>query len=160
MGPHKQYNLPSRKEQNSNQGNRIGQDFVSAPNVTRTDKDLVVKDYYIFNNIESALLKGQRFGRIPINPMVSGAVYSVTTTDFLVGITNLVLAPTIGLPKPSLAGVGKTYTIKDEAGGAASTTITVVSAGEETIDGASSSTITANFGSKKYYTDGANWFTH
>ena len=57
-------------------------------------------------------------------------------------------------------GNGKTYIIKDEIGGAATTTITVRSAGEENIDGASSATLTTNYTVKSFYSDGANWFTY
>lgn len=98
---------------------------------------------------------GQKFKRTA----VSGASNTISAADYLIAVTSLALAPTIGLPRPSLVGSGKTFIVKDEVGGAATTTVTIVSAGEETIDGASSATITANYGSKDFYTDGTAWFT-
>lgn len=135
-------------------------DFQSTPTVARTEKNLIIKGFYEFNDQESRLGKGQKFNRTPFSTVLSGSVYSVAVQDYLIGITNLSYAASIGLPKPSLVGPGKTYIVKDEAGGAGTTTITVRSAAEETIDGASTSTITTNYASKGYYTDGANWFTY
>lgn len=132
-----------------------GENFYSNGNLIRTIKALSIGESHLFNNTEAALNRGQRFSRTAVH----GAVYSVSTSDYLIAIDDLVLAPTIGLPRPSLVGTGKTFIVKDEVGGAATTTITVVSAGEETIDGASSDTITTNYGSVGYYTNGANWFT-
>lgn len=133
--------------------------FQLLENIVKTDRDLSVKDFFKVDDIEVSLLKGQRFKRTAFSTLASGSRYSVIRSDYLVGITHLSYAPSIGLPRPMDVGAGKVYIVKDEAGGAGSTTITVRSAGEETIDGSSSSTITSNYGSKEYYTDGANWFT-
>ena len=131
-------------------------DWISTPSVVRTDKDFNVKDYFIVTDEQMEL-----FGiGIAVNRIsVSGAAYSVSARDYILGVNRLAVAPTIGLPRPKLAGFGKTYIVKDEVGGALTTTITVVSQGEETIDGASSSTIITNYGAKSFYTDGANWFS-
>jgi hypothetical protein len=131
------------------------QDWKSSPNVTRTDKTLVVKDLFIVNDTEAQLLRGQRIRRT----VVSSSLYTSSASDFIIGVTNLGVAPTIGLPLPSLAGNGKSYIIKDEAGGAATTTITIRSDGEKTIDGATSTTLTTNYQSKRFYSDGSQWFT-
>lgn len=135
-------------------------DFISTPSVVRTDKDLSVKGKFFVNDTETQQNHGQRFSRTAISTLVTGSVYSVNTNQYLLSITSLSYAPSIGLPLPSLVGNGKTFIIKDEAGGSATTTITVRSAGEKTIDGASTSTITTNYGSKAFYCDGANWFTY
>lgn len=131
------------------------QDFVSAPNITRIDKDFVIKDFYNFNNVEAQLLRGQKILRTGV-----GTTYSTALTDYLIGITSLVFAPTIGLPRPKLAGKGKIYTVKDEVGGAGTTTITIVSQGEETIDGGVNTTLTSNYQAKSFYSDGTNWFIY
>lgn len=149
MEKHSQFSL---KQTN---GTGAASDFVSTPNVTRTDKDFVVKGYFVANNTDTILGRGQIIAR-----KATSAVYSAAAIDYLLGVTSLVSAPTIGLPRPKLVGVGKLYVVKDEVGGAGTTTITVVSQGEELIDGASSSTITSNYGAKAFYTDGANWFTY
>lgn len=145
--PHEQYQHDPQPEQQ--------QDFVSTANVARTDKDLIIKDFHVFNNIEAQLLRGQKVFRTGV-----GTTYSTALIDYLIGVTSLANAPTIGLPRPKLAGRGKIYVVKDEVGGAATTTITVVSQGEETIDGSANTTLTTNYQAKRFYTDGANWFTY
>ena len=147
MEPHKQFQY--RRDTK-------GQDFVSAPNTVRTDKDFIVKNFFIVDNTDAYFGKGQIFNRTAF----SGSVYTSSSSDYLIGITSLVLAPTIGLPRPKLVGPGKTLRVKDEVGGAATTTITVRSQGEELIDGSATSTITTNYGARAYYTDGTNWFTY
>ena len=134
-------------------------DFISSPTVTRTEKNLNIKNFYEFNDQEARFGKGQKFNRTPFSTL-NGSVYSVAVQDYLIGVTSLSYAASVGLPKPSLVGPGKTYIVKDEAGGATTTTITVRSAGEESIDGAGTSTITTNYASKGYYSDGASWFTY
>lgn len=136
------------------------QDWVSSPNVTRTDKTLVVKDFFIVDDTNMRALKGQIINRkvFGSNSTLS-SVYTMAATDFLLGVTSLAYTPSVGLPLPSLVGIGKTYIVKDEAGGAATTTITIQSDGEKTIDGASSTTLTTNYQAKSFYSDGSNWFT-
>lgn len=152
VSDHQQYNLPNFTQIHQ-------QDFVSSGNITRTDKTLNVKDKFIANDKEVINKIGQTFGRTEFSTLVFGSVYTVATSDYLVGITSLSYAPSVGLPRPRDIGVGKNYIVKDEVGGAATTTITIRSAGEENIDGAGTSTITTNYGTKDFYTDGANWFT-
>lgn len=153
---HEQFNLNAIPKVDSG----VQGDFLSSGNVARTDKTLVVKDFFIANDIEVQMLKGQKFNRTAFSTLLSGSLYSVATTDYLIGVTSLSYAPSIGLPKPSQVGVGKTFIVKDEAGGSATTTITVRSAGEENIDGTSTSTLTTNYQSKRFYSDGSNWFTY
>lgn len=145
---HVQFNLP--EEDQSITPQRAGQ----SANVERIDKTLNVKDFYIFNDNEAVNRKGQKFNRIG----VSGANYTVTSQDFLIALTSLAIAPTIGLPRPGMVGPGKYYIVKDEAGGATTTNITIRSEGEATIDGGTSTTINANYGSKDFYSNGVSWF--
>lgn len=131
------------------------EDFSSSPSKVSTNKVLSVKTTFVADETNVKFLRGQMLNR----KSMSGN-YSLATTDFLLGITSLAVAPTIGLPRPSLVGIGKTYIIKDEAGGSATTTITVKSEGEKTIDGSASTTLTSNFSAKSFYSDGNNWFTY
>ena len=133
-----------------------GEDFVSLPQLLRSEKDLILKDLYSWTDTEFSNYAGQRIAIA----QVSGATYSVAASDYLVAVSNLGVAPTIGLPRPSLVRVGKTFNVKDQTGGAGTTTITVVSQGEETIDGATSLSISTNYASYSFYTDGANWFIY
>lgn len=153
---HKQFNLPSQTERQA----RIPvSDFeLKQANVLKTAKDLYIKEVFSVTNTEVSQNKGQRMGRTAVR----ASTYTTATSDYLIAITSLggdITAPTIGLPRPSLVGSGKTFIVKDEVGGAGTTTITIQSAGEETIDGASSATITTNYGSKDFYTNGTAWFT-
>lgn len=134
---------------------KITQDYESSANAMRFFKDLYLKDTAFVDNNEFWMARGQRFERT----VVSGSVYSVLSFDYLMGVTWLGAAVTIGLPRPIFAKVGKTYVVKDEVGGAATTNVTVVSQAAETIDGAASAVINTNYGAKSFYTDGANWFT-
>lgn len=136
------------------------QDFSSSPTKVTTNKTLNIRNTFSCDETNIKLLRGQVFNRKAISTLVTGAVYSAATIDYLIGITSLSYAPSIGLPSPKLVGIGKTYIVKDEAGGAATTTITVRSAAEETIDGASTATITTNYQAKSFYSDGANWFIY
>lgn len=131
------------------------QDFTSAPNTVRTDKNFIVKNFFIVNDSDAVFKRGQI-----INRLAMSGNYSVAVIDYLIGITSLAIAPTIGLPRPRDVGPGKTYIVKDEVGSAGTTTITIRSAAEENIDGAASATITTNYGSKSVYSDGTNWFTY
>lgn len=126
--------------------------------LVKTDRDLNVKDQFIIDDFEMKFLGGLRFNRKAFDTRVEGAVYSVTRRDYYIGITHLSYAPFVGLPSPVLAGAGKTYLIKDEAGGAASTTITVVSSGDALIDGGTSATMTGNFDSRMFYSNGTQWY--
>ncbi len=151
MDEHEQYNLdnPDSSSQTPQE------DFSSSDNIIKTNKDFSIKDSFLFNEKEAVNRKGQKFNRT----MVSGANYTAAAQDFLLAITSLAVAPSIGLPKPSLAGAGKHFIIKDEVGGAATTTITIKSDGEANIDGSSSATLINNYAEKEFYTDGKNWFT-
>lgn len=152
---HKQYNLPTFAE--AQKLKPIVPDFeLRQANILKTAKDLVIKAVFTVDNKESAQLKGQRLGRT----FITQALYTLATSDFLVACGNLGVAPTYGLPLPSLVGAGKTFVVKDEVGGAGTTTITVRSDGEKAIDGALTSTLTTNYQSKRFYSDGSNWFTY
>lgn len=128
---------------------------LKSSNKLATNKDLAIKSFFTINDTGVSSLLGQRIGRIAVR----GAVTTLSTSSYLIGVTALAVATSIGLPHPSQVGVGKTYIIKDEAGGATTTNITIRSEGEKLIDGASSTTLSTNYQVKRFYTDGSNWFT-
>ncbi len=149
-----QYYLPTQAEKQAQQP--VQSDFEpKQANVLKTAKDLYIKEVFSVTNTETALKKGQRLNRTAVR----GANYTASTSDYLIGLTSLAIAPSIGLPLPSLVGTGKTFIVKDEVGGAGTTTITVRSEGEKNIDGATTSTLTTAYQARRYYTDGSNWFT-
>lgn len=150
-----EYTSPDPRSRSQEQNQSSVQFELSQANVLKTAKDLRIKEVFSVDDREVSTLKGQRVGRTA----VAGSVYTMSTSDFLVGVTSLVSAPSVGLPDPRLVGVGKHYIVKDEVGGAATTTITIRSEGERNIDGSSSTTLTTNYQAKRFYTDGLDWFT-
>jgi hypothetical protein len=88
---------------------------------------------------------------------VSGATYAAKGGDRLIGV-NRAGTVTVTLPTAQLRA-GRTYTVKDESGAAATNNITVATEGSETIDGSATDIISEDYGSKAYYSDGSNWFT-
>ena len=91
------------------------------------------------------------------NVSVTGATYAARAGDRLIGV-NRAGAVTVTLPTAQLRA-GRTYTIKDESGAAATNNITVATEGSETIDGSATDILSEDYGSKAYYSDGSNWFT-
>jgi len=149
---HTQFNL-ERKTPEVNGG-----DFVSAPNTARTDKDLIVKDFFNVNNTETQQLHGQKV-KAKILPSGTSATYNALLNDYIVGFKDVVVSRTIKLPKPSLAGFGKIYIVKDFSGSASATTITISPFDGEYIDSDTASGIGTDYGVKRLVTDGTNWFT-
>ena len=87
---------------------------------------------------------------------VTAATYTAKGGDRLIGV-NRAGVVTVTLPTAQV-NKGRSYTIKDESGAAASNNITVATEGSENIDGAATDTISENYGAKTYYSDGSNWF--
>ena len=87
---------------------------------------------------------------------VTAATYTAKAGERLIGV-NRAGTVTITLPTAQLRA-GRTYTIKDESGAAATNNITVATEGSETIDGAATDVISDNYGAKTYYSDGTRWF--
>ena len=88
---------------------------------------------------------------------VTSATYTGKAGDRMIGV-NRAGAVTVTLPTAQLRP-GRRYAVKDEFGAAATNNITVATEGSETIDGSATDTISDNYGSKTYYSDGSNWFT-
>jgi len=87
----------------------------------------------------------------------STAVSITTSGDTIIGVTDTSVARTITLASAD-AVVGRIITIKDESGAAGTNNITIATEGSETIDGAATNAIIANFGAGRYYSNGSNWF--
>ncbi len=88
------------------------------------------------------------------------AAYTITPSDGLVAITSTGAAYNITLPAPADVEVGSwSVTIKDEGGDATAFTLTIVTPGAETIDGAATLPLDADHEGVTIYTDGTNFFT-
>lgn len=88
---------------------------------------------------------------------VNDAAYTAKLTDHLIAYTALSAGRTVTLPAPSSC-TNQIFIVKDEAGAANTHNITV-DGGDGNIDGASTKTISANYGKLAVYSDGTNWFT-
>lgn len=146
MTEHKQYNLKPPIPQPP-----VGE---NSPNVLRVDKDLNVKGQFTVNNTEAENKLGSK-----VNVKNVDASYAIQLNNFIIAVTNVATARTITLPKPSVAGFGKVFVVKDASGSALTTTITISPNATETIDGDTTKVINTNFGAVGFYTDGVNWFT-
>lgn len=78
--------------------------------------------------------------------------------ETFIGVTDTSIARTITLDTDDVVD-GRMIIIKDESGAAGTNNITIATEAAETIDGASTITINANFGVARVYSDGTNWFT-
>lgn len=158
MTNHQQYKLKSNAEMAREKSVGTSGYELVGPTILRTEKDHNIKNLHRITDTETVINHGQK---IKVTEIVSGFDTTIFTrlNDYNVGIKSVAVQPTVELPRARLAGIGKLYVIKDMSGSAASTTITVSVYDGETIDGDTTNGITSNFGVKRYYTDGGNWFT-
>lgn len=81
------------------------------------------------------------------------------TTDALLAYTTLTAARTVTLPDGTTLPVGTTRIIKDEAGTAGTSNLTIATSASQTIDGSATKVINTNYGLVRVYWSGAQWFT-
>ncbi len=85
--------------------------------------------------------------------------YPAGLRHIIIGVTTSGSPHTVTLPNAT-TNEGRIYVVKDEGGQAAAGNITVECAvGGQLIDGASDYTISTNYGSKWFYSNGTNYFT-
>lgn len=142
----KQYNL--EREQS-----KSGEDFYSNDKVTRTNKDLNVKDFYLFNDSERLNTRGERLNV----KIVTEDNYRILPTDHIIGVVSTTAARTIYLPPMSIVGKGKHYIIFDAGGSAASNLITIDGNGS-TINGDATKGISTNYKGFELFTDKSKWY--
>ena len=163
MKNHKQYNIDDYKNEKDQTNSGMGfvnpnkDSWVSTPSVVRTDKDLIIKDFYKFTNTEASLVKGQK---IKMKQFKSGdsSTLQILLDDFLISVSDTIISRTVKLPNPSIAGIGKLYVISDMSGSALTTTITISPFNTELINGDTGTSINTNYGTVRLTTDGTNWF--
>ena len=108
---------------------------------------------------QTSLLLNQTLSRVYIPVVKRVAVsHTVLPRETYIGVTNTDSARTITLPERMVDG--DQIVVKDESGLAGTNNITVTRGGSaDLIDGATTSVISANYGSLRIQYDGAgNWF--
>jgi len=85
------------------------------------------------------------------------ADYTLTDTDYYVGVSDTSAQRTVTLPTAS-GKSGRVYVVKDESGGAGAHSIKVKALSGETIDGEGELSINANYGVLRVISSGTNWF--
>jgi len=89
---------------------------------------------------------------------VVDASVTLDRTARYVAVTALTAARTITLPDATVCA-NQQVTVKDEAGAAGTDHLTLATQASQTIDGASTATISADYGVAHLYSNGANWLT-
>lgn len=92
---------------------------------------------------------------------MSGTTLSLTQPYAVVGCTNSAGAKTLTINSALIAQMDEFgfIVVKDEAGDAGTNNLTIATQGSETIDGAATKVISANYGSVMLYGDGTNLFS-
>ena len=112
----------------------------------------------IFNGSYVKVLKDEikaKSGGLFDKVYVSAKSTAFTAATGFTYLVNTGTAVTVTLPAVSTYA---SIVIKDSAGTAATNNITINRADSATIDGATSQTISSNYGSMKLISDGTNWF--
>lgn len=90
---------------------------------------------------------------------IADANHAVVAADYLLAITSITAARTITFSNAEIAKTGKEWPIKDESGLVSPTfTITLLTEGAQTIDGATSLVLNTSFFDLIIYTNGTNLF--
>jgi hypothetical protein len=85
---------------------------------------------------------------------------TLVANDGIIGVTSTSAPRVITLPAANSVTPGQPYKVKDESGLAGTNNITITPAGGDTIDGASTLVISANYGRATFYSNGVGqWFT-
>lgn len=127
-------------------------DFLSTETMARTDKDLNIKNFFIFDDFEFSNFKGER-----LNLKVINEDYYIQPNDLIVGVISTTAVRTVYLPKISMVGFGKHYTIADIGGSATSNLITINGNGS-TINGETTKGISTNYKSFDVVSTDTGWY--
>lgn len=90
---------------------------------------------------------------------LASAVSVSTVDEVIIGITDTSAARTVTIQTADITAGTRLFIIKDESGAAGTNNITIATQGSETIDGASTITISANYGVARLYSNGSNLFS-
>lgn len=107
----------------------------------------------IIDTNKTQFTHGMQFVRTP----VGNVNYTILASDYYIGYTSLTASRTATLPTAASVA-GQTYVISDESGSASSSVaIIIATSNSETINGASTTSITSAYGSCRVYSTGTAW---
>ena len=91
---------------------------------------------------------------------VNAATYNVLPEDHILHVTYTGTGAVTSIDLKTAQTIkGRLVVVKDAGGNAAANNITITTEGAQTIDGAATYVINANYGAARLYCDGSNWFT-
>lgn len=96
-------------------------------------------------------------GRMATVTNVNVSPYDIASSDYIVSVDSSVIPISIRLPS-AVTHATKIVIIKDAGGSANTNNITVTSPTAGTMDGVATQTISSNYGSLTFYSDGTDWF--
>lgn len=118
----------------------------------------VIPNEILINDGTGVLSWVRYFTNLTFSRIVQNTSSPIPSNHSLTVATTLSAPITYTLAAATTWTVGQIATIKDESGTAGTNTITIASSGGDTIDGASSITISTNYGSVNLYCDGVSKF--
>jgi hypothetical protein len=147
---HEQYHLDDPVQK----GNQppAPEDWYGNSKTLRTDKDLIIKDFYTFDDSEFFNRRGEK-----LNIKIVTTDYYIKPDDFIIGVVSTTAARTVYLPPTTLVGPGKHYIIFDAGGSATSNLITVNGNGYK-INGESTKGLSTNYKSMDVVTGLLDWY--
>lgn len=90
---------------------------------------------------------------------VNAATYNVLPEDHILHVTYTGTGAVTSIDLKTAQTIkGRLIVVKDAGGNAAANNITITTEGAQTIDGAATYVINANYGKVTLYCDGSNWF--
>lgn len=101
-------------------------------------------------------MRGVQIGASSTVQQIAASPYTVLTGDGTILVNMASAVATVNLPAGATS-ISKLITVKDKSGLAGTYNITVVPNGSETIDGAASSVISTNYGSRTFQFYGTEW---
>jgi hypothetical protein len=114
-----------------------------------------------FSGAGTVMFEGSFRGKRVMERLAKATSYAMQSFDpGLLAVTDTSAVRTITLPAANAWPPGSELLVKDEGGSAGTNNITIQRAGTDTLDGGTSTTIAANYGTKRFYTDGSTkWFS-
>ena len=140
-------------------GNSNDDDHVRTGSFTVANAS-AVKLFDVDTTTQTSSVKGATFlsGALSHKRVTKTSNYTVTNSDYYIGIGSGSGAIKLTLPAASTCTDGQTFVVKDEYGHAQTNNITVSGAGTDTIDGQNTAVLQSNYAAVSLYCNGSGSF--